>query len=133
MSIEERPRSQETSDYNERRKKVDWVVKMATIMSFVSWVVAFGVWIVLYSAQPEKEHMFSRYFNIEVRDYWDSSLLPLAFILLVASLCICVIAFIFNMQRMRRKTDKYRKSIIVIGVITILGIALFLIQFGLPW
>ena len=133
MSIEERPRSQGVSDFNERRKKVDWVVRMATIMSFISWVVAFGVWVVLYSAQPEKENMFSRYFNIEVRDYWDASLLPLAFILLLASLGICVGAFIFNMQRMRRKTDKYRKSIMIIGAITIIGIVLFLVQFGLPW
>ena len=133
MSGNDMQRSQGSSDFNERRKKVDWVVRMATIMSLISWVVAFGVWVVLYSAQPEKEHMFSRYFHMEVRDYWDTSLLPLAFLLLAASLCICVGAFIFNMQRMRRKTDKYRKSIIIIGAITIIGIVLFLIQFGLPW
>ena len=133
MSNEENRRSQESSDFMERRKKADWVIKMATIMSVVSWAVAFSVWIVLDRASPEKENMFSRYFNVNVRDYWNSSLLPIAFALLVASLCICIIAFVFNMMRMKRKTDKYKKSIIIIGCITILGIILFLVQFGLPW
>ena len=133
MSGDERPRARESSEFSERRKKADWVIRMAAIMSFVSWAAAFAVWVVLYSAQPEKEHMFSRYFNIEVRDYWNTSLLPLAFTLLVASLCVCVLAFVFNMLRMKRKTDKYRKSIIIIGAITIAGIVLFLVQFGLPW
>ena len=132
-SSDGRPRSQGSSDFNERRKKADWVVKMATIMSVVSWAVALAVWVVLDRAQPEKEDMFTRYFNIAIRENWNASLLPVAFTLLVASLCICIIAFVFNMLRMRRKTDKYRKSIIVIGVITIIGIVLFIIQFGLSW
>ena len=125
---------QERNSFQERRKKVDWVVRMASILSFVSWFVAFGVWIVLGQAQPEQENMFTRgLFNIRaitVRNYWDTRLLPIALGLLIASLCICIIAFLFNMTRMKRKTDKYRKSIIVIGIITIAGIVAFVIRFG---
>ena len=125
--------SQGAREYRERRRKADWVTKMATIMSLVSWVIAFTVWMVLDRASPEKESMFSRYFDISVRDYWNSSLLPIAFALLILSLCICVSAFVFNMLRMKRKTDKYKKSIIIIGCITIIGIVFFLVQFGFPW
>ena len=56
-----------------------------------------------------------------------------AFFLLIAALAICVIAFFFNKARMRRKTDKYRKSVIIIGAITIIGVVLFLVRFGFPF
>jgi len=111
------------------RKKADWVTHMATILSAVSWFFAITVWFVLDRAQPEKEHMFTRYFSVAVRENWDASLLPIALILLIASLVICIAAFIFNMLRQRRKTDKYKKSIIIIGAITLIGIVLFVIRF----
>lgn len=130
MKKNEKKRIQDVSDFRERRKKTDWVTYMATILSLISWITAFCVLVVLDKAQPESEHMFTRYFGISVRNYWETSLLPLAFALLLASLCTCVIAFIFNMLRKRRKTDKYKKSIIVIGIITIIGIILFINRFS---
>ena len=129
MDVDEKARPERASNSTDRRKKADWVVKLATILSLVSWVVAFLVWVVLDRASPEKEQLFSRYFDIAVRDYWNTSLLPVAFALLVTSLCICIFAFFLNMLRMKRKTDKYKKSIIIIGVITIVGIVLFIIRF----
>jgi hypothetical protein len=81
-------------------------------------------------AQPEKEHMFTRMFGIQVRDYWDESLLPIAFILLVAALALCIAAFIFNMLRHRRKTDKYKLSIIIAGTGSAIGLLLFIVRFG---
>ena len=118
------------SNPGNRRKKADWVTKMATILSFVSWVVAFVVLIVLDRAQPEKHHLFTRFYNTEVREYWESPLLSVALMLLIAALAICIFAFIFNMLRMKRKTDKYKKSIIIIGGVTVIGIAFFLFSFG---
>ena len=131
MSVDEKPRVRAASEFVERRKKVDWVVRMATILSVLSWIVATVVLFVLDRAQPDKEHMFTRFFSIAVRDYWESPLLIVAFILLIVSLCICIFAFVFNMLRMKRKTDKYKKSIIIIGVITILGIVFFIFRFGI--
>ena len=114
----------------ERRKKTDWVTKMATALSVVSWIVAFAVIIIIDQAQPEKQHFFNRFFNVGERDYWITSLLPVALGLLIGSLAICIFAFLFNMLRMKRKTDKYKKSIIVIGVIVVVSIVFFLLRFG---
>jgi len=138
MSGNEKPRSGREQSFQERRRKADWIVKMATILSLIAWAVAVAVWVVLDRASPEKEVEWftsiarKRGTDIVIRDYWDSTLLPLAFGLLIAALAICVLAFFFNKLRMRRKTDKYRKSIIIIGIITIFGLALFLFRFGLP-
>jgi len=133
MNDDKKPRNHGRPAFVDRRKKNDWVVHMATILSILSWLVAFTVLFVLEQASPEKETILERMFGITVRDYWNSSLLPIAFILLVISLCFCIFAFIFNMLRKRRKTDKYKKSIIIIGAITLIGIVIFMIRFGLPY
>jgi len=112
---------------------------MATVLSLIAWAASIAVWVVLDAASPEKEVAWFtsigrvRGVEIEIRDYWDTTLLPIAFGLLIAALAICVIAFFFNKMRMRRKTDKYRKSIMIIGAITVIGVVLFLFRFGLPF
>jgi hypothetical protein len=113
---------------------------MATALNLVAWAVGFAVWIVLEAASPERDMRFISsllqvHFDSEVvvRNRWDTTLLPLAFGLLLAGLGICVLSFLFNKMRMRRKTDKYRKSIFIVGGVTIAGIVGFLIRFGLPF
>ena len=123
----------ENTVLKERRRKPDLVVRLATVLSLISWLVTFSVWIVLDRASPEKETMFSRFFGITVRSYWNSSLLQIAWTMLVVSLGTCILAFIFNILRKRRKTDKYKLSVIIIGVINIAGIIFFLSRFGLVW
>jgi len=129
MENNENLKPRDSSSFSERRKKADWVVKMATILSVLSWLVATAVIFVLDRASPEKEHMFSRMFGVSVREFWETPLLNVALVLLIISLAICIFAFVFNMLRMRRKTDKYKKSIIIIGVITIIGIVFFIFRF----
>jgi len=143
MSDFDRIRSMGSSDYQERRRKVDWVVKMATILSLVSWLNAIAVWFVLDFASPERETFFSSLARSNrtifgsqetvIRTEWDGPLVLIAFIMLIVSLAVCVAAFFFNKARMRRKTDKYRKSIIIIGAATIVAIVVFLFTFGLPF
>jgi len=116
-------------NYKERRKQADWVVKAATALSFVSWLVAVGAVIFIDQAAPQRENFFTLVYGGTVRTVWDANLLPIALIFLVLSLLSCAAAFIFNMLRMRRKTDKVRKSILIIGGINIIALIVFLIRF----
>ena len=120
----------------EKRKRDDWVSKMATILSAVSWLIAFAVWFVLDRAQPVKETFFTRSAinaedgsKVEFTAEWNEPLLIAAFAMLAASLVVCIFAFIFNMLRKKRKTDKIKMSIIIIGCVTAAGLALFLYNF----
>ena len=126
--------------YQERRKKSDWIVMMATILSIISWAVVIAVWFVLEAASPDREMRFVTslmqvHFDspVHIREQWDAAMLPMAFLLLIVALAFCIAAFVFNKLRMRRKTDKYRKSVFIIGGITIIGIVAFLIRFGFPF
>ena len=120
----------ERNNYSRRKQQSDWVIGGATVLSVVSWIVAFAAVIFVDRAAPDRWNFAFDARGAVPRTAWDESYLIIAFALLVFSLCACVMAFIFNMLRMRRKTDKYRKSIIVIGGMTLLGILFFMFRFG---
>ncbi|MCL2456048.1 MAG: hypothetical protein FWD19_00690 [Defluviitaleaceae bacterium] len=115
--------------FHERRKQADWVIKLASVLSLISWLTAFVVWVLLDIAAPDRMNAQIGAFG-PGSSSWNETLLPITFFLLIFAFCSCVAAFIFNMMRMRRKTDKYRKSIIIIGVMTLVGLVAFTLQFG---
>ena len=122
----------------ERRKRVDWVSRMATILSLCAWGIMIAVWVVLDSASPERGMLFTQsFFQVHfdtdavsaLRTRWNYPLVYAAYILMLVSLGTCAIAFIMNKMRMKRKTDKYKKSIFIVGGITIIAFVAFMIRF----
>ena len=119
--------------FRERRRRSDGLVKGAVIMSFVSWIVLFAVWIVLYFAGFTGNYgntPINLITNNPVSHTYTYTLLPIAYALLLFSLASCLIAFLFSRMRMRRKTDRYRKSIFITGGVTIIALIAFLINYG---
>jgi hypothetical protein len=115
--------------FQERRRQADWVIKAASLLSLFSWITAFVVWVLLDIAAPDHTNILPNTFG-RGPGGWNETLLPITFILLVLAFCSCIAAFVFNMMRMRRKTDKYRKSIIIIGIMTLSGLIVFTLRFG---
>ena len=115
-----------------RRKQADWVVNAAAALSVIAWVVAFFVVLVLdiASDRPAMPGLQTWLGGGPVHPVWNTTLLPIGLVLLVVSFLCSVAAFMFNMMRMRRKTDKYRKSVIIMGLITLSGIVFYVIRFG---
>ena len=123
--------SERERSFANRRKQADWVVNAAAALSVVAWAGAFFVILVLDIAAPERDNFFSNVLGDGmIRTEWDATILPIGLVLLVFSFLCSVAAFMFNMMRMRRKTDKYRKSVIIMGLITLLGIIFYVIRFG---
>jgi len=121
----------------DRRKKKDLVTRMATILSVAAWTVMTVVWVVLDSASPDREMMFiNTFFDVHFgvpgsgRSGWNYPLVYTAYILFLVSFGACAIAFVLNKMRMKRKSDKYKKSIFVIFGITAIAFIFFLIQHG---
>ena len=126
--------SEREQSFKNRRKQADWVVNSAAALSVVSWVVAFFVVLVLdiASERPAMPGLQSWLgaSPAPAITQWNATILPIGLILLVVSFLCSVAAFMFNMMRMRRKTDKYRKSVIIMGLITLAGIIAYVIRFG---
>ena len=131
--------SERERSFANRRRQADWGVNAAAVLSVLAWVVAFSVVLVLDIASD----------NVQMEGLqawlaggggagtagggggWNIVLLrQIGLILLVVSFLCSVAAFMFNLMRMRRKTDKYRKSVIIMGLITLVGIIAYVYQFG---
>jgi len=126
----------DAEEKKDRRQKKDWVGSMATILTLCAWGIMIAVWVVIETASPDREMMFiNTFFEAQFgvagygRSRWNYALVYTAYILMLVSLGTCAIAFILNKMRMKRKSDKYKTSIFIIGGITIIAFIAFMIRF----
>ena len=114
--------------FTERRKGPDAVVRAVWWTAGISWLLFIAALIFVETARPEIETFFDRQFDISIRDYWNENALLYIFIILVLNFAVCVIGFIFNMARHRRKTDRFNKSILILGTLSLAGILWYLFR-----
>lgn len=112
-----------------RRRKKDWVTQAVPVVSVIGWLTAIVFLILLERARPQQSNFFSRYFDVVLVTAWNASLVRTSLMVLVGVLLVCVVGFFFNMLRQKRKTDKYSKSIIILGLISLVAIAAVIIVF----
>ena len=114
----------------ERRRRKDWVSKSIGIISGIGWVLSIVSLLLLETASPDKSNFFSRFLGAPVRGSWNSTVLMISFVSLVTVFAACALGMVFNILRHRRKSDRFNRSIIILGIASIIGIALFLVRFG---
>lgn len=114
----------------ERRKKRDWVSRAVPIISGVGWAAAFFTLMFLEKATPQQADLFTRLFNIPLQSAWNTQMLAISLATLILVFLVCAAGFVFNILRHRRKEDKYNKSIIILGCISLVSIVVFLITFA---
>ena len=128
----------DAEERKDRRQKKDFVSRMATILSLLAWVIMIAVWVIIDTATPNRGMTFTQTF-FQVHFGTDAAgamstrtnytLVYTAYILMLVSIGTCIIAFLLNKMRMKRKSDKYKKSIFVIGGITLIAFTAFMIRF----
>jgi len=110
----------------ERRKKPDALCMWLEIASIAVWVIFFCVLFFFESARPQIETFFDRFFGLEVRETWDYSKLNIAFYLLVFLLLFSAFSIFLNFKRLKRSTDRLRKSFIISLIGSVIGIIIYL-------
>ena len=115
-------------NFVERRRGPDIVLKTVWWIVGISWVLSAAVFLITGQARPQNETFFDRFFDVTVRDYWDENLLAYAFVILLMNFIVCVVGFILNLLRQKRKADKISKSIIILGTISLAGIIWYLVR-----
>ena len=110
-----------------RRHGPDVLVKAISIISGISWLIVFVVFILVSYAKPKMETLFDRQYNIQLRQNWDKTMLGYAIFLLGLITVICLAGILINMSRHRRRTDRYNKSLIFFCVGSIIGILVYLV------
>jgi len=117
-------------DYIERRKKKDWIVKAVPVISVIGWLSAFVSLSFLDAAQPAKETFWSSIYSVRIVSFWNPLMLQLSLIMAVEVFLVCLLGFMFNLMRHRRKTDRFSKSILILWPLSVFYIAYLLIRFG---
>jgi len=115
----------------DRRKKPDALCKWLEIASIAVWIILFCVLIFLEDARPQIETFFDRFFEIKVRDAWDYNNLDTAFYLLVFLLLFSAFSIFLNSKRLKRSTDRIRKSFIISLIGSVIGIIIYLFGYFL--
>ena len=114
----------------DRRKKADWVVRSVSILSVLGWLSAVVTLFFIGKAEPSGVNLYTKLLQAEVITAWDVGMLRLACVFLLFSIVTCAAGMIANVTRKRRKTDRYNKSVIILGVLSIVGFIVFLVNYA---
>lgn len=115
-------------NFVERRRGPDIVVKAVWWIVGIGWLMIVAALVFTNQAMPARTTFFDRLFDVSVRDYWDTNLLRNVFYVLFVNFCVCIVGFVLNMMRQKRKTDKVSKSIIVMTAVNLAGILWYLLR-----
>jgi len=112
---------------------------LLTAFSLIPWVIMIAVWVLIEIASPDREMMFFRtffdvhdqHFTVDpfFRHNWNYGLIYAAYVLMLISLGLCLIAFTINILGKRREGEKIKVSVFIIGGITITAFVFFIINF----
>ncbi len=112
----------------DRRRRRDALSRVIAWISATSWGIAVFAIGFLALAQPNSE--VGATFRIAYDKSIDMPLVEISFYLMVFAGLLCIIGLIFNFFRHKRKTDRFSKSLIIMGVISIICAVAIRLIFG---
>lgn len=106
---------------NERRERSDWINRLISIFSVLAWTSFILSLIWFHYASPELIPGFAVYKGIEdeFREEWLKFWTDKLTIQLIVCSMTSFIAIILNLKRMRRKSDHFHSSLLMLAIISI--------------
>ena len=120
----------EPVEYAERRRKKDWVVRSVSVIAAIGWFLSLLSLLLIDRASPQQQNFLTRFLDIRVVSSWNSAMLRIAFAMVLASCVTCIIGFILNAARHRRKSDRYSKLLITVSIVSAVMFVLYLVFFA---
>jgi hypothetical protein len=107
-----------------RRRGPDTVVKMITFFSFLTWLVIIISLIIYNMANPKMGS-----YNAIRSTFFDVKNAAIAMkLLLFFNIILCIWGIIANTIRNKRKTDKFRISLIISSIISLVGFIIVMVK-----
>ncbi len=113
----------------DRRKGPDPWVKALEWLGVFGWFLMFAALFIIDRAKPESENFLIKATKVEASTTWDQELTTALFYLMIFGLCISIIGIAINSRRYRRKDDRFRITLIMLGIISIFGIIKYILPF----
>ncbi len=116
----------------DRRRGPDFWIRVLGWLGGISWFLMFAAMFIIDRAKPEAEKIITRASGVEVGTTWDQTLLGYLFYLVIFGLCISTVGIMINSRRYRREEDRFRLTLIVLGMLSLFGIAIYLFTLLIP-
>jgi hypothetical protein len=122
MNDQNRPRSVSLpladDGEKERRKKLDPVGHAYRAAAFGAWLIFILGVLLLGMAGPTQRNFFTEILDLTVISVLDRSLLYTVFVLMTGNVLLCALGLYLNSKRMRRRGDRYSRSLVVFLVLS---------------
>ncbi|HAT41774.1 MAG TPA: hypothetical protein DCS87_08605 [Rheinheimera sp.] len=108
-----------------RRKGPDWMVQCLHWLAVIGWVlfvVALGI---THLARPEMNSGLVRYWDIQIRDYWDPARTAQLIYLLWWCCAVSLASISLNQFRLRRRTDRQQYNTVILLLISLAALSYF--------
>jgi hypothetical protein len=112
-----------------RRKHYDLLRRLLTWLNALAVICLLAALCLTAIAKPELETFFDRYYEIPLRQTWNSDLISPIGVLLGISLLSSISGLCVNSQRLRRKGDYIHASLVVCLLLSLIGLGLFVNKF----
>jgi hypothetical protein len=108
--------------FKNRRKGPDIWVQSLALFGSIGWFLMFIGIVIIAEAKPQIQTFFDRISSVPLRADWDLRLLRLFLLVMIIGFFISFLGLVINSHRHRRKDDTYRRYLIFLGIISVLGI-----------
>lgn len=110
----------------DRRQKKDAWATILVILNIIVWIFLLIILFLFHNAQPEFETFFDRFYQLDIRTFWQVNYIYLLIYFIISGLAISTIGMIICQFRARRQNDHCGSLIIMVVVsLILLVIALF--------
>lgn len=111
----------------DRRKGPDVWTKSLRWFAVLGWLIMLLALIFVGFAKPEQTTFFDRLFHVKRGGTLNFLFVQIIFYLMILGLFLSILGSFINLKRLRRRDDEYRVSLILLGLISLLGIFVYLV------
>ncbi len=105
-----------------RRKGPDFVINVVKWISIIIWVIIAIIFLLIVVMKPTSS---GTQMSRVVHGSSSKGMTNTIFVLLVIQLIMSVAGIIFNVTRLKRKSDTIRLTLVFSGIISVAGLAVF--------
>jgi len=107
-----------------RRRGPDRVINTVNYLVLITWLVFFVAFLMVTFAKTPTDALVFRSVGTRTGVHAGSMIKWISIIFMLAQLVLSVVGLVMQSSRMKRKSDKYSKSLIAFVMIAILGLIL---------
>ncbi|WDP93415.1 MAG: hypothetical protein HUN04_26325 [Desulfobacter sp.] len=107
----------------DRRESADFWARLFIWVNYLAWAGLMVFLLVFHRAQPEFETFFDKFYQLNLRTYWDKTFIRYLVYIAGAGLAATTAGLGLSLFRARRHTD-HRKPIVILGVLYLILIIL---------